>query len=143
MELQFREGKIMHRSRLAAIVIDCLPEHFEESVIFWAAALGVRKPRRPGKNQRYVQLKRPESELDVLLQRVDRAPGIHLDIETDSVNREVARLEGAGARRKRKVKSWWVMRAPSGHAFCVVRNQGKGLLERSPPWQESEAGRKP
>jgi hypothetical protein len=133
----------MHRSRLVAIVIDCLPERFEESVFFWAAALGVKKPRRPSKKQRYVHLKRPDSDLDVLLQRVEKDPGIHLDIESDSVDREVARLEDAGARRKRKVKSWWVMRDPSGHAFCVVRNQGKGLLERRPPWQESEAGRKP
>ena len=30
----------MSHSRLAAIVIDCLPEHFEDSVAFWAAALG-------------------------------------------------------------------------------------------------------
>jgi hypothetical protein len=61
---------------------------------------------------------------------------MHLDIETDSLAAEVERLEAAGATRKRKVKRWWVMRDPSGHAFCVVRNQGKGLLEQQEPWPE-------
>lgn len=131
----------MHRSRLTAIVIDCLPEHFEESVFFWAVALGVKKPRRPGANQRYVHLKRPDSDFDVLVQRVEQDPGIHLDIESDAVAREVERLESLGATRKRKVKTWWVMQDPSGMAFCVVRDQGKGLLARRPPWPDSEAGR--
>lgn len=126
----------MHRSRLTAIVIDCLPEHFEQSVYFWAAALGLKKPRRPSQGQRYVHLKRPDSDLDVLIQRVEKDPGMHLDIESDSVEREVARLVAAGARRKYKRKRWWVMQDPSGHAFCVVRNQGKGLLELQQPWPE-------
>jgi hypothetical protein len=131
----------MHRSRLAAIVIDCLPEHFEESACFWAAALGVKRPRRPNAGQRYVHLKRANSDIDVLVQRVEKDPGLHLDIETDAIALEVARLEAGGATRKRKVKRWWVMRDPSGHAFCVVRDQGKGLLKKQPPWPESEVGR--
>jgi hypothetical protein len=28
-----------------------------------------------------------------------------------------------GAVRERFVKRWWVMRAPTGHRFCVVRQQ--------------------
>lgn len=124
----------MHRSRFTAIVIDCLPEHFESSVKFWAAALGVPTPRRPTAGQRYVHLQRPDSDVDVLVQKVEQDPGMHLDIETDSLAAEVERLEAAGATRKRKVKRWWVMRDPSGHAFCVVRNQGKGLLEQQEPW---------
>jgi hypothetical protein len=125
----------MHRSRLAAIVIDCLPDHFEDSVRFWASALGLPTPRRPAAGQRYVHFRHADSELDVLVQRVEHDPGIHLDIETDSVPDEVARLEAVGGARKHKVKRWWVMQDPSGHAFCVVRNQGKGLLEKRPPWR--------
>lgn len=127
----------MHRSRLTAIVIDCLPQHFEESVRFWAAALGVKQPRKPGASQRYVHLKRPDNDLDVLLQRVEKDPGVHLDIESDSIDREAARLEALGARRKGKVKRWWVMRDPSGLAFCVVRDQGKGLLKKQKPWSDT------
>lgn len=128
----------MHRSRLTAIVIDCLPEHFEDSVRFWAAALGVKQPRKPGASQRYVHLKRPDNEVDVLLQRVEKDPGIHLDIESDSIDREVARLEAHGATRKGKVKRWWVMRDPAGQAFCIVRDQGKGLLKKQKPWCDAE-----
>jgi hypothetical protein len=110
----------MSRSRLAAIVIDCLPDHFEDSVEFWAAALGAPAPERPQPGQRYVTLRRPAGQIEVLLQRVERHPGIHLDIATDAVDAEVARLEAAGASRKYPVKDWQVMQDPSGHAFCVV-----------------------
>jgi hypothetical protein len=36
----------------------------------------------------------------------------------------VARLEQLGAQRVAFVRErWWVMEAPSGHRFCVVRPQ--------------------
>ncbi len=64
--------------------------------------------------------------LDLMVQRVPAAEtGLHVDIETDDVEAEVRRLERLGARRKRQVKSWWVMEDPAGHAFCVVRVQHK------------------
>jgi hypothetical protein len=113
----------MDKSRLAAIVIDCLPDKFEESVSFWAAALGVPAPARTSDHPRYVHLERPEGEIEVLIQRVEQDPGIHLDMSVRSLEEEVARLEAAGARRKYKVKNWWVMQDPSGHAFCVVPQQ--------------------
>ena len=50
---------------------------------------------------------------------------MHLDIETDDVEAEVRRLETLGARRVRNVHTWVVMEAPSGHRFCVVRQQRK------------------
>jgi len=57
----------------------------------------------------------------VLLQRVTKPErAIHLDIETDDVEREVARLERLGARVKARIRNHVVMTAPSGHAFCVV-----------------------
>lgn len=45
---------------------------------------------------------------------------MHVDIETDDVEAEVARLEGIGAKKKYKIEDWWVMQAPGGHTFCVV-----------------------
>lgn len=110
----------MADSRLAAIVIDCLPDKFEESVRFWAVALGVPVPDRARDDPRYVHLERPEGEIEVLIQRVEKDPGIHLDLSVKSLDEQVTRLEAAGARRKHKVKNWWVMQDPSGHAFCVV-----------------------
>lgn len=130
----------MHRSRLSAIVIDCIDEHFEECIFFWAAAFGAPPPRKPGKGQRYVSLKAKPGDLDILIQRVERDPGIHLDFESDSVRGETARLEAAGARRKYRIKSWWVMQDPSDNAFCVIRRQHAALLAKTKPWPGSKRG---
>jgi hypothetical protein len=54
------------------------------------------------------------------VQRVDHDSRVHLDIETDDIDAEVARLEELGARRVQRTKSWWVMAAPTGQRFCVV-----------------------
>lgn len=126
----------MHRSRLSAIVIDCLDDHFDDCLAFWSAAFGGPAPRTPAKGQRYVTLKAHPGNLNILLQRVERDPGIHLDFETDSVPRETQRMEAAGAKRKYRVKTWQVMRDPSGNAFCVIRKQQPELLAKCEPWTE-------
>jgi hypothetical protein len=116
-----------HRSRLTALLFDCRAAAFEPSIAFWSAALG-REPRpRETPDARYVYLERDSRlPIDLMLQRVDDAEsGLHVDIETDDVDAEVRRLEGLGARRKRQVKTWWVMEDPAGHAFCVVPVQRK------------------
>jgi hypothetical protein len=116
------------------LVIDVLAEHYEACVAFWADALGAKPPRSPRSNQRYTTLEGAVDGLTVLVQRVEKEPGVHLDIETDSVASETARLEGAGARRKYKVKTWWVMEDPSGNAFCVIRQQQPENLAKRRPW---------
>ncbi len=128
----------MHRSKLSAIVIDCLGEHFEDCLAFWAAALGAPQPPRPRKGQRYVTLQSRPGDLTIMLQRVECDPGVHLDFETDSVTQEAVRMEAIGARRKygHKIKTWWVMEDPSGNAFCVIRKQQPGPLTRAMTWSD-------
>jgi hypothetical protein len=123
-----------HKSRLTALVIDVLPVHYERCISFWARALGADPPRKLRKNQRYTTLRNAADELVVLVQRVEKDPGVHLDIETDSVESEAARLEGEGARRKYKIRTWWVLEDPAGMAFCVVRPQTPRRLARRRPW---------
>lgn len=120
----------MHRSKLSQIVIDCLA--------FWAAAFGAPKSSKLRKGQRYVTLKTRPEGLNILLQRVERDPGVHLDFESDSVAREAARMETIGARRKygHKIKTWWVMQDPSGNAFCVIRKQRSGPLSDATAWSD-------
>ncbi len=130
-----------HRSRLSTIVIDVLAEDYDASVAFWALALGAKRPRQPAASQRYTTLQGATDSLIVLVQRVEKDPGVHLDIETDSVAAEVARLEAAGARRKYKVKTWWVLEDPGGNAFCVIRPQSRDRLRQRPPWPR--AGQRP
>ena len=112
----------MHRSRLTTVVIDCAEEDFERGVEFWSQALG--KPALDQDDLRYKSLRGRvggEGGPYLLLQRVSRPErAIHLDIETDDVAQEVARLEKLGARVKARIRNHVVMVAPSGHPFCVV-----------------------
>jgi hypothetical protein len=45
---------------------------------------------------------------------------VHIDIHTDDLAAEVARLEGLGAERVQQVNGWWVLRDPAGLLFCVL-----------------------
>ena len=112
----------MHHSRLVAFVLDCREDDLSVSAQFWSKALG--KPvGKTDPDGRYTELKTARDETMLLLQRVEHESRIHLDIETDNLDAEVARLEALGATRVAFVKRWWVMQAPTGHRFCVVRKQ--------------------
>ena len=113
-----------HRSVLIALVIDCRTDDLGRAADFWSAAFGrdivTRDQDGDGK---YAELRTEPDEPFLLLQKVDHDPRVHLDIETDDLDAEVARLEALGATRVQFIKRWWVMQAPSGHRFCVVRQQ--------------------
>lgn len=109
----------MHRSRLTGFIIDCKDAEPAAAARFWGEALGM-KPL-PAEGERYVCLDASERDLVVEVQRVDHESRVHLDIESDDVDAEAARLEALGARRIEKVKTWWVMQAPTGQRFCIVR----------------------
>lgn len=85
---------------------------------FWAGALGLGVLGPEGE---YVRLDGSAHDLAIEVQRVAHPSRVYLDIETDDVDAEVSRLEGLGARRLEKVRSFWVMEAPSGQRFCVVK----------------------
>ncbi len=125
----------MHRSRLTSVVIDCAEADYEKGAEFWSAALG--RPLVP-RDERYVSLRGRiggEGAPYVGLQRVpspERA--IHLDIETDDVEAEVARLEQLGARVKARIRRHVVMEAPSGHAFCVVPSRRSDFPGAAAEW---------
>jgi hypothetical protein len=108
----------MHRSRLAGFIIDCKDTEPAAAARFWGEALGMTSLGAEG---RYVQLDASARDLHVEVQRVDHESRLHLDIESDDVDAEAARLEALGARRLEKVGTWWVMESPTGQRFCVVR----------------------
>jgi hypothetical protein len=123
----------MHKSRLVSFVIDCQTSDPTAAAEFWGAALG-RAPRPDPDDARYVGLADREGQPIMMVQRVDHPSRIHLDIETDDVEAEVARLEKLGARRVQKIRTWWVMEAPTGHRFCVVRPQRGPLGADANEW---------
>lgn len=114
----------MHHSRLCSLQIDCKVDDIDAAARFWAAALGRAVDRdHAGSRGNYRQLATLPDELMVQLQRVDHESRVHLDIETDDIEAEVARLQQLGAVVFKKLERWAVMQAPSGQRFCVVRVQ--------------------
>ena len=107
-----------HKSRLAGYVIDCQGEDIAAAAAFWSAALGY-EAKIDARYPSYARLSSPEGEPQIMLQAVDHPSRIHLDIETDDKEAEVARLEKLGAKRIAEFKRWIVMEAPTGHRFCV------------------------
>jgi hypothetical protein len=63
---------------------------------------------------------------------VDHESRVHIDIETDDIPAEVARLEQLGASVVDRLERWVVMRAPSGQRFCVVRVQRAPVFRKTP-----------
>src|SRR5689334_22481949 len=103
----------MHRSRLATIVIDCSEADFARGCEFWGEALGRPVLIGPRGNDRFAALKGrhgSEGGLYLGLQRVpEHERAVHLDIETDDVDAEVARLERLGATIKARIRRHVVM----------------------------------
>src|SRR5271169_4445684 len=108
----------MHRSQLGGFIIDCQTGDLDGAAEFWSAALGF--PARASTEQNYVGLSTGPNGLAIEVQKVDHPNRVHLDIESDDVEAEVARLEKLGAKRIEKKRTWWIMQAPTGHRFCVI-----------------------
>jgi RimJ/RimL family protein N-acetyltransferase/predicted enzyme related to lactoylglutathione lyase len=127
----------MHKSRLGTIVIDCQTEDIEASAGFWSRAFGwPAVPLTDPQDANYRKLTPPADEVAVLVQAVSHPSRVHVDIETDDVDAEVRRLEALGAKRIAAVKRWWVMEAPTGQRFCVVRPQRSDFAARATPWND-------
>jgi len=118
----------MHKSKLSTFVIDCQGGDLDEATRFWSQALGRAAGSAGPENPNYRELRTRTGEPKLLVQQVTHPSRIHLDIEADNQEAEVRRLEALGARRIAWVKNWFVMEAPTGHRFCVVKPQ-RGPLE--------------
>ena len=121
----------MHKSRLCAVIVDCQNADLKEAGRFWSQAFG-----RPLKEVEgaYIGLEDRSGQPIVVVQRVDHPSRVHLDIESDDIEAEVQRLEALGARRVAQVETWWVLEAPTGQRFCVVRPQRGPLGDDANVW---------
>jgi hypothetical protein len=77
----------------------------------------------------------PEGEPYVEVQTVAHDSRVHIDIESDDVDAEVARLVKIGAREIDRIKNWVVMEAPTGQRFCVVPVERAGFEENANSWE--------
>ena len=124
-----------HKSQLAGFIIDCQTGDLDEAAAFWGAALGLDRERMSDPDEsEYRLLKTRPEDLHIEVQKVSHPSRVHLDIESDDIEAEVARLEALGARRLSKVRSWVVMEAPTGQRFCVVRPQRANFEQTANAW---------
>ena len=112
-----------HRSRLAGFIIDCQTDDLDAAAAFWSGALGttIADPNAGDDTAEYQMFGNTPADLHIEVQKVEHPSRVHLDIETDDLDAEAARLEALGAKRIGFVKRWWVMEAPTGQRFCIVR----------------------
>ncbi len=127
----------MHKSRLGCLIIDCKTDDLDREADFWSKALGGDIVRRhePG-DENYRRLTTNNSQPRVLLQKVTHESRVHLDIETDDIDKEVERLKKLGASEIERMQRWCVMEAPSGHKFCVIKHQDRGFDEEANQWTD-------
>jgi Glyoxalase-like domain len=126
---------VSHYSRVLKVVIDAPADLHDQELAFWRGALGQELPEIYSAEYHGALLR--GHDLMLLMQRLESgAPRIHLDIHTNDLDAEVARLERLGAERVEQVQTWWVMRDPAGLLFCVLP-MGSGSLndENAQRWE--------
>jgi predicted enzyme related to lactoylglutathione lyase len=114
----------MHRSRFSTLLIDAPAEDAPSAAAFWSAALGVPARAVPDEPQ-FTSLSHPDDAelipgLTLAVQAIGGAPRYHLDIETDDVEAETARLLALGATQVDRWLECRILRAPGGHLLCVI-----------------------
>jgi len=125
----------MHKSKLAGFIIDCQTDDLARAADFWAGALGMPVRELPADEAAlYKGLEDAQYGLNIEVQKVSHPSRVHLDIETDDIDAEVLRLEKLGAKRIQAIHTWWVMEAPTGQRFCVVRAASKAFAEQATRW---------
>ena len=122
----------MHRSKLAGFIIDCRTDDLDGAARFWGEALGKKIKALGAGEENYRRL--ADDLLQIEVQRVSHESRVHLDIETDDIEAEVVRLERLGAHRVQRVKSWWVLEAPTGQRFCVVAKASRDFDATATVW---------
>ncbi|RJK94762.1 VOC family protein [Vallicoccus soli] len=111
----------MHRSRLSTLLVDVPAADAGRSAAFWSGALGA-PPRHPPGEPGFTELAGAVPGLVTAVQALGGAdaPRYHVDLETDDVDAEVARLVGLGAVEVSAWQGCRTLRAPGGHLLCVV-----------------------
>jgi Glyoxalase-like domain len=109
----------MHRSTLGAFSLDVPSSHIDQSTAFWSAALATTS-RIGTQHPEFRPLEGRFGGLEGFLQDIgETPPRVHLDVHTDDVEAEVARLVGLGATEVARHGVWVVLHDPAGMAFCV------------------------
>jgi hypothetical protein len=110
---------VAHRSRVSTLLIDAPSGVAGAAATFWSRALGVAARPEPDEPQ-FTSLHGALANLVLAVQSVDDEPRYHLDIETDDVDAETARLVALGAVEVDRWLDCRTLRVPGGHLVCVI-----------------------
>jgi predicted enzyme related to lactoylglutathione lyase len=129
---------VMHRSRIGLVLVDHPEEAWQEALAFWAGVQGVTPTGEDEGQAEYRSLGTIGSvALESQRTGAGTAPRVHLDIETDDVAAEVARVLALGASVLEEREGYTVLRDPAGLVFCVVPVQTGADFEREAlTWDE-------
>ena len=125
----------MHRSRIGIVLIDHPASDWERALAFWAGVQGV-EPTQPDEDAEYRSLGSIGS-VGLESQRVGEGTTarVHLDIETDDLAAEVARVVALGASVLEERDGYTIMLDPGGLVFCVVPVQtGEAFAREARTW---------
>jgi hypothetical protein len=138
-----RRHWVTHRGRLAHFVIDV--DDLDAGATFWSAALDAKEePLSEASSRVYRRLRLPDSEIRVLLQRTgDRKrhkERMHLDLETDDVDTEVADSKllaqpaTTTSRNAATTSGYSATPGPTSSAFLQINFPN--VLAQRPPWSD-------
>ncbi|WP_154795967.1 VOC family protein [Occultella kanbiaonis] len=127
----------MHRSRIGVVLIDHPADLYPAAARFWAAATAGPATGAPPPENPYEHLAALGGDVSLVLQRTGTGTPsrLHLDIETDDVPAETARLLALGARMVVEHEEYRIMADPGGLVFCIVPVQTNDFAERARVWQ--------
>jgi len=113
-----------HRSRLAQVCVDIPAREYDREATFWRQLTGWDSSRS-GRPEFTDLVGPPEAPLQLLLQRLGEddegtATRAHIDLGSDDIDAEAARLVGLGARYLDRFEGWAVLSDPAGLVFCVT-----------------------
>jgi len=128
----------MHRSRIGLVLVDHPEEDWEAALAFWAGVQGVTPTGEDEGMPEYRSLGTIGSvALESQRTGAGTPPRVHLDIETDDVGAEVARVLALGASVLEERSGYTILRDPAGLVFCVVPVQTGADFEREAlTWDE-------
>jgi len=109
----------MHRSRTCAVIIDVPHAEAPVAAAFWSGVFGTPNRSTPEEPQ-FRSLPGAIPGMETAVQSIDGEARYHLDIETDDLDAEVARLVALGAEKVSRWLDCQVLRAPGGHLLCVL-----------------------
>jgi predicted enzyme related to lactoylglutathione lyase len=128
----------MHRSRIGVVLIDHPEDRWDDAVAFWAGVRGVTPTGADEGQPEYRSLGTLGSiALESQRTGAGTPPRMHLDIETDDVAAEVARVVALGASVLEAREEYTILLDPGGLVFCVVPVQtGEDFGREALTWHD-------